>query len=151
MSTNELTWSAFLREPTNIDSLLQQGDVVLRRRDGEALRLSRDSKESDQRQALAAVARLLAPVISSAARKTLEPSVGTQLPWTRFLPDEDRRLFLSEFLEQFEACADLGDFSPLGRLLAEWKNSANAYAEGIGEELKRPVRFIGAHVPRPAR
>ncbi len=151
MPTQEVTWSAFLREPAIIEPLLARGDVVLRRRDGEPLRLSRELKDAGEREALSAAARLLAPVLSDHARKSVEKNAEGQLPWTRFLPAEDRHTFLTEFLRQFEACADLGDFSALGRLLAEWKNTAAVHAEGLAGALKRPIKTVGGRVRRPAR
>lgn len=152
MDTNqEMTWSAFLREPSSVEPLLEHGDVVLKRRDGEPLRLSRSSKGQAERQAIAAAARLLAPVLSEGAREAVEKMADVQLPWTRFLPERDRHEFVTDFLRQFEACADLGDFSALGRLLAEWKNTATAYADGLGDELKRPIAAVGERVRRPGR
>lgn len=149
MTTHEVTWSAFLREPSSIEHLLEDGDVVLKRRDAEPLRLSREPKRGTGHDALAAAARLLAPALSDEARRSIEAKASTQLPWTRFLPDADRRFFLREFLSQFEACADLGDFTALGNLLAQWKNTASLHAEGLAEELKRPIKTVGARVPRP--
>lgn len=151
MENQEVTWSAFLREPTIVEPLLKRGDVVLKRRDGEPLCLSRKSNDSGQREALAAVARLFAQALSKEARASVEKGADVQLPWTRFLPAADRHTFISEFLRQFEACADLGDFSALGRLLAEWKNTAAAHADGLAEELKRPIHSVGARVRRPRR
>ena len=81
----------------------------------------------------------------------MEDHADTQLPWTRFLPREDLRTFLEEFFRHFEACADLGDFSSLGRVLAEWKKTAALYAEGIAPKLKGPVRDVGGKVRRPGR
>ena len=48
-----------MREPTSVERWLELGDVLLRRREGETLRLSRESSDEAQRQALLAAARLL--------------------------------------------------------------------------------------------
>ena len=149
MATHELTWSAFLREPTRIEPMLEKGDVVLRRRDGEALRLCRESRRANERQALLAAARLMSAGISADHGRELGQSVPEFLPWTRFLPGAERAAFVAEFISHLEACADLGDFTALGRLLAEWKNTAAAFANGIAPELKRPVKEVGGRVPRP--
>ena len=150
MST-ELSWSAFLRQPTRIDALLKKGEVVLRRRDAEPLRISRADKDDVMRDVLAAAARLLAGVWTGTPQPALEVRAADQLPWTRFLPESDRRAFAVAFLKQFEACADLGDFSALGRLFAEWKATAAVYAEGFDAELKRPIASVGDRVRRPER
>lgn len=148
MTTHELSWSAFLREPTQVEPFLARGDVLLKRRDGDPLRLSRATDGEATRAALSAAARLLAPSDSAAYAKIAE-AMSARLPWTRFLPDVDRRTFVDEFMKEFEACADLGDFTSLGRLLSEWKATALLYAEGIADKLKRPIVKLSGRVPRP--
>lgn len=151
MATHELTWSAFLREPTRVEPMLEKGDVLLKRRDGEALRLSRESRDANTRQAIIDAVRLLRADPSAAPIRGPDQSVTNRLPWTRFLPEEDRLAFVTEFIDHLEACADLGDFTALGRLLEEWKNTAAAYADGVAPALKRPVKAVGGRVPRPGR
>lgn len=148
-TTHELTWSAFLREPTLVDPLLAKGDVLLKRRDAEPLRLSRATGDDATRDALSTAARLLAPAAGEEMREKLDRDVDARLPWTRFLPDADRKLFVKEFVREFEACADLGDFTSLGRLLVEWKNTASLHAEGLAAVLKRPITKVGKRVARP--
>ena len=151
MITTEVTWSSFLREPTSVERLLERGDVLLRRRDGEPLRLTRAAGDENAREALATLARLLtAPVLREALHE-IEQHLDGRLPWTRFLPAQDRSAFVREFVHAFEACADLGDYTALGRLLVEWKNTAAAYAAGDAVRLKRPLRGLGPRVPRPGR
>lgn len=151
MTTHELTWSAFLREPTLVEPLLAKGDVLLKRRDAEPLRLTRASGDEATRDALSTAARLLAPGAGEVRGEDVERQVDARLPWTRFLPNEDRRLFVTAFVREFEACADLGDFTSLGRLLIEWKNTASLHAEGLAEILKRPIAKVGGRVPRPRK
>jgi hypothetical protein len=146
---HELNWSAFLREPTSVEPLLEKGDVLLKRRDGEALLLSRASRSEDERQAISSAARLVGAGLASGRDQELSQRIADRLPWTRFLPEADRAEFAREFLGHLEACADLGDFTALARLLAEWKNTAVAFAEGVGHELARPVKHVGGRVRRP--
>ncbi|MDP2339351.1 MAG: hypothetical protein Q8O67_00220 [Deltaproteobacteria bacterium] len=150
MTTHELTWSAFLREPTLVEPLLAKGDVLLKRRDAEPLRLTRASGDEATRDALSTAARLLAPAAGD-ERANVEEHLDARLPWTRFLPQEDRKLFAKEFVREFEACADLGDFTSLGRMLADWKNTASLHAEGLAEILTRPVPKVGGRVSRPRK
>jgi hypothetical protein len=151
MAAHEMNWSAFLREPSSIEPMLEKGDVVLKRRDGEPLRISRQSKSADVHQALLAAVRLLSSGGSASHVRELGRSVTERLPWTRFLPEADRAAFVAEFVSHLEACADLGDFTALGRLFAEWKNTAAAFADGLAPELKRPVKEVGGRVPRPGQ
>jgi hypothetical protein len=145
MSTHEVTWSSFLREPSSVERWLERGDVLLRRREGEALRLTRDSNDASQREALLAAVRLL----QGGAPHLDDAETTSRLPWTRFLPDADRRSFLSEFLSSLEACVDLGEFAALGRLVEDWKATASLHAEGLARRLKQPIRESGGKVRRP--
>jgi len=151
MAAHELTWSSFLREPTSVERWLKQGDVLLRRREGETLRLSRESTDTSQREALLAAVRLLTLGAEHEKQKLEldDAEIAARLPWTRFLPDVERRAFASEFLSMLEACADLGDFAALGRLLEDWRATASLHAEGLAGRLKGPLGDLGAKVPRP--
>lgn len=151
MGARELTWSTFLREPTSVEPLLKTGDVLLRRREGETLRLSRESSDSAQRDALMTAVRLLTLGAASARGQFRldEAKVAQRLPWTRFLSDSDRAAFVDEFLRTLEACADLGEFAALGRLVEDWKATASLHAEGLGAGLKKPIREVGGKVSRP--
>lgn len=151
MSAHELTWSSFLREPTSVDRWLVRGDVLLRRRDGETLRLSRESSDAAQREALWAAVRLLTLGAANAKKKLEleETQIAERLPWTRFLPAGSRTQFVAEFLSTLEACADLGEFAALGRLVDDWKATASLHSEGLAERLKGPISRVGARVPRP--
>lgn len=86
------------------------------------------------------------------AKKKLEldeAQIAERLPWTRFLPAGSRIQFVAEFLSTLEACADLGEFAALGRLVEDWKATASLHAEGLAERLKGPISRVGARVPRP--
>lgn len=151
MSAHELTWSSFLREPTSVERWLARGDVILKRREGESLRLSRASSDAAQREALLAAVRLLTLGASRAKGQVRlgDEEIAERLPWTRFLPAADRQRFVAEFLRTLEACADLGEFAALSRLVDEWKATASLHAEGIAGRLKGPLREVGSKVPRP--
>ncbi len=78
-----------------------------------------------------------------------EDEIAERLPWTRFLPPSDRKAFLVEFLGTLEACADLGEFAAVGRLVDDWKATASLHAEGLAGRLKGPLRVSASKVPRP--
>jgi hypothetical protein len=151
MGAHEVTWSSFLREPTSVERWLERGDVLLRRREGETLRLSRESSDAAQREALSAAVRLLTLGAANAkgSLKLNEAQIAERLPWTRFLPVGSRAQFVAEFLGMLEACADLGEFAALGRLIKDWKATASLHAEGLAERLKGPISSVGAKVSRP--
>jgi hypothetical protein len=151
MAAHELTWSKFLREPTSVEQWLERGDVLLKRREGETLRLSREPRDTAQRDALLMAIRLL----TLSASKALElgdvsaRDSAKALPWTRFLSKSDRRAFVRDFLDCLEACADLGDFAALGRLLEDWKATAALHAEGLAPRLRGAIKSAGSKVSRP--
>jgi hypothetical protein len=150
MSVHEVTWSSFLREPTQVEKWLERGDVLLKRREGATLRLSRETREAAQKEALVAAVRLLVGTASPAESAAFDQAtVATRLPWTRFLPPADRERFAAEFLSTLEACADLGEFSALGRLLADWRATASLHADGTASQLTRPLEDFGRKVRRP--
>ncbi len=147
MEPRELTWSTFLRDPTKIDRLLQRGDVVLRRRRGESLRLSRASNQLPHDELLTAAAEVLSVLVRVSPPDPKH--LSEEMRWTSFLPPRDRREFLEEFIASLGACAELGTFDPVARLLADWKRTAQLHAEGLADSLKRPISSVGGRVQRP--
>ncbi len=131
-----------------VDPLLRKGSVLLRRRDGEPLRLSREASDDSEHQALVAAMRLLAGAASAKGRVG-DKDLQARLPWTRFLPEADRRTFLAEFMANLEACADLGEFAALGRLVENWRATAALHADGTARHLRAPIKEVGARVRRP--
>jgi hypothetical protein len=151
MSFQEVSWSAFLREPSQVEPMLERGDVLLRRRDAEPLRLTLSSRQDHEHEVMKTAARLVASVLANPSRGFNPKTAEDQLPWTRFLPPKDRELFVTEFLKHFEACADIGDFTSVGRLLAEWKNTALVHADGLADRLSKPIKETGPKVRRPGK
>jgi hypothetical protein len=146
-----MTWSSFLREPSAVEGWLEEGEVVLKRRDGPSLVLARDSQTGEEQTALSDAARLFAAGLKSQSPAEVAALASVSLPWTRFLPEGERRQFVQEFVDTLEACADLGDFSAFAHLVAGWRSTARAHSEGLADELQRPVRDIGPKVPRPRK
>ncbi len=56
--------------------------------------------------------------------------------------------FVEEFLDRFEACADLGEFGSLAQLLVEWRNTASLHAEGRAGRLKEPIPKVSEFAVR---
>ena len=151
MARHEINWSTFLREPSTVEGWLDDGEVVLKRRDGPPLVLARDTPPGEERTALSDAARLFSAGLKAQRPTELAGLAASSLPWTRFLPDHMRQAFVQEFVETLEACADVGDFSAFAHLVAGWRSTARAYAEGISGELQRPIPEVGKKVPRPRR
>jgi len=148
------SWSDFIREPTRVLPRLEQGgDVVLRRRDGESVVLSMQSRANRSQLGTELAARFVSEIFKSnaspevAARATLE----SRYPWVRFLPADARASFLREFLTTLEACASVGNMTRLAEMIADWKATAEIYSDPkLAAELSRPLTGTGTPVRRPA-
>lgn len=151
MATTEANFSDLLRHPHEVLDRLRDGDVVLRRRDGEALVLSSAARNQGSREALALVAHLLGEVARlDASGAVLRRALAEQFPWSRFLPEADREAFFGEFVDTARACADVDTLEPLLQMVHEWKETARVHADpALVEELRRPGAGDGDVVAAP--
>ncbi len=151
MAPTEHTLSFLLRNSGAVLAEAQQRDVVLHRRDGEDLLLSPLARERGVRDSLGIAARVLKAVLAEGdTRSAVAVRVVDELPWTHFLPSDDRERFLDEFATTAAACVETETFEPLARLLRDWRATAEIYAtpemrtvmdsrhEGVAIPLRRP-------------
>jgi hypothetical protein len=66
------------------------------------------------------------PVLRSQYLLDILPQV---FPWLRFLPDDDRTKFAQELVDVMEAGKELGTPAPALQLIAEWRHTAEVYAD----------------------
>ncbi|MDP9404036.1 MAG: DUF6247 family protein [Actinomycetota bacterium] len=150
MRVTERSFSDLLRHPKDVAADVEDGDVVLRRRDEPDLWLSSVEREAGRAEAFAAVARALRnlAVHSPAA---LGDALGEAFPWMEFLPAADRRLFVEEFSRVVTAAAELDNVAPLSQLLREWRATAEVHADPkLGRRLRRSLEATGEAVTPPA-
>ncbi len=147
--SEELTLSTFLRNPTEVLARLDHGDVVLRRRDARALRLSLEGRSRDRDAGTALVARMLAELVKEdVGRDALSAALQRSLAWVDLLPRHARDEFVAEFLRTVEACAEIGAHAPLMQLLREWHETAAIYADPeLTRTLTRPLPGDAGPVP----
>lgn len=63
-----------------------------------------------------------------------------QLPWVAFLPQADRRLFVTEITDTLRACASIGRFTALAVLIEDWKSTAVVWSDPeLAESLRADV------------
>lgn len=151
MSLAEHTFTHMLRNSGEVLAEVERRDVVLRRRDGEDLFLGLRSREESVRDALGVLARLL--VAASAdpeTRNRVADALAASLPWTGFLPDDERVEFVNALASTSAACVELDTFEPLAHLIGGWRATAEAHANpelaallsmprsGPAVKLKRP-------------
>lgn len=127
--TTTRTLSQFVQTPTQVIADLEQGDVVLTRRGGASLRLSKADKVDGEAKAVSALAQLIGASLDDAAADRMVDHLGEALPWIEFLPHERRREFLKSFLRLARACASVKSFDRLGIFLESWQATAAAYAD----------------------
>ena len=143
----EHTLSYLLRNSGDVIAEVEHQDVVLRRRDGADLILGLRSREESVRTALGVLARLLvAASLDPATRDRVASALIASLPWTSFLPDEERAEFFQELTAKAAACVELDTFEPLARLIDGWRATAEVY--GVPElRAKLEVERTGPAVP----
>ncbi|MFT4187828.1 MAG: hypothetical protein QM621_04535 [Aeromicrobium sp.] len=134
--TTTATLSALLRQPNTVIRALDEGDVVITRRDGEALRLSKDTNATADQEMVAAFAQLIAATVQdqSVAERIAENLVGP-FPWIEFLDEDSRRDFAGEFLRTARACASVGRFDRLAAVVGNWRETAEVLSLGLQHQL----------------
>lgn len=153
MSRAVESWSDFLREPTRVLPQIERGEeVILRRRDGGALRLALESEAQAAEVGTEIAALVLAKALPGMDLTFLAEVLRPRLPWTRFLPAPALEEFAREFAETLEACASIGNMNRISEVLSDWKATAEIYADpALASDLRRPLPGTDTRVPRPAR
>lgn len=153
----ERSLTDMLRSSGDVLREAEQHDVLLRRRDGADMLLVEAKRAEALRDGFADAARIIASLSADRAQM-VDSLVGTlplALPWTQFLPEEDRREFLREFAATAAACAETGAFEPLAQFSREWRATALVYASPeIYAQLSDPAddewrESEAALIPRP--
>jgi hypothetical protein len=145
MSLAEHTFTYMLRNSGDVLAEVEHRDVVLRRRDGEDLFLGLRSREESVRDALGVLARLLlAASVDPDTRQRVASALSASLPWTTFLPDEERAEFFEALTATAAACVELDTFEPLAHLIDGWRATAQVHAK---PEL---AKLLGATHAGPA-
>lgn len=150
MRVTEHPFSDLLRRPKAVTEDVEEGDVLLRRRDEPDLRLSRADREAHRAEAFVALGRALRnlAVHNSSA---LGEALGDAFPWLEFLPAADRQEFLDEFTRVVTAAAAVDNYEPLTQLVREWRATAEVHADPkLAKRLRRPLDASGDPVALPA-
>jgi hypothetical protein len=150
MRVIEHAFSDLLRRPKDVTDDLEEGDVLLRRRDEPDLRLSRADREVHRAEAFSALGRALRNLAVHNAG-ALSDALADAFPWIEFLPARDRRMFLDEFSRVVTAAASVDNYEPLAQLVREWRATAEIHADPkLARRLRRPLDASGDHVAVPA-
>ncbi|HEY7273158.1 MAG TPA: hypothetical protein VH502_10520 [Actinoplanes sp.] len=143
-------FSDLLRQPTETaERVFRTRAVRLRRRDAADLVLMSADRADAEGQVIDITSRILATLISRNP-EVIRDVLPVVLPWVRFLPLEDVDQLAGEFVGTAEAAAAMGNTAAISQLLAEWRHTAEIYAD---DELyqalvSQPLDDFG-EVPRP--
>ena len=150
MRVIERPFSDLLRHPKDVTIEVEEGDVVLRRRDEPDLRLTRADREAERAAAFAAFGRTLRN-LALHNPKALGEALGDAFPWLEFLPGADRRAFVEEFSRVAAAAAELDTYGPMSQLVREWRATAEIHADPtLARRLRRMTDADGARIRPPA-
>jgi hypothetical protein len=147
----ERLFSDFLRQPNDVVAELEQHDVVLRRRDAPALRLSQAHRDAEKAEAFLGVARVLRALVPLVPGP-VERAVNEGFPWAHYLPPKERAQFIDELTQGLVAAADLESFARVSRLIHAWRATAEIHANpALAARLQAPLNTTGdeASVPKP--
>jgi len=150
MRVVERPFSDLLRRPKEVADDVEEGDVLLRRRDEPDLRLTLAEREAQRAETFAAIGRTLRSLALHNA-VALGEALGEAFPWLEFLPLGDRRQFVDEFSRVVTAAGAVDNYEPMSQLVQEWRSTAEVHADPkLARRLGRPLAAVGKAVAAPA-
>jgi hypothetical protein len=148
--TVEVQWSELQRDPKGVAALADEGDVRVRRRDGAALLLIREDRVRSGSAGAVTAARALRNLFTHLSPRDRDEVLRDEFPWIDLLPEEDRAVFIGDFVHVFRASAELGDWQSLDQLVTEWKATAIVHSDrALAGLLAEPVVDDLGPVPNP--
>ncbi|GLZ41267.1 hypothetical protein [Actinokineospora sp. NBRC 105648] len=148
--TTEVQWSELQRDPKGVAALADQGDVLVRRRDGAALLLVREDRTRSAAAGSVTAARALRNVLAHLPPDIVTVALLEEFPWADVLPQEDQLQFARDFVRAFQASAELGHWSVLEQAVTEWRSTAAVHADPeLRTALSGPLGDDFGEVPTP--
>jgi hypothetical protein len=150
MATKVFPYSSFLRGPSDVLPSLEEGDVVLERRDDESLVVTRHDRYEARLFGMGVAARVLVHLVNEDPERATR-LIADEMPWLTWLPDDERATCVQQLLTNLAAGADTGTLEPFARAVTEWRDTAEVWADpelanrfrtgfpGDGPELRHPV------------
>ncbi len=149
MKIIEHQFSELLRHPKEVTNDVEEGDVLLRRRDEPDLRLSRADREIERGSAFAALGRALRN-LAAHNPAALQSALAEEFPWVELLPARDQAKFLGEFSRVVAATMELDSYQSLTQLVREWRATAEIHADPrLARRLRGSLSPSGEPVLRP--
>jgi hypothetical protein len=149
MRVIEHPFSDLLRRPNEVVDDLADRDVLLRRRDAPALRLSLAARDDERADTYALVGRTLRN-LAVHQPEAVSQAILDEFSWTTFLPDADRAEFVAELLRTVIAAGEVDNFAAVAQLLQEWRATAEIHSDPkLAARLAKPITGDGEPVPAP--
>jgi hypothetical protein len=151
----ETTFSELVNKPVRTVELLtgsRSHSIRLRRR-GDVDLVLITAPRYDQDYAVVTIAtRLFVALLRDGDAEGLMMRVLPEVfPWARFLPEDDRRQFLTELVQTMRGADDLENFAPIAQLIVEWRDTAEVHADpAVAAALSQDAGDFGA-VPPPTK
>jgi hypothetical protein len=126
----DVPFSELLHRPAVTTRRLESVRALrLRRRDAEDLALMRVDQMERDATVVDFTARLLAGLVRTGNIEALRQALPEALPWTTFLPPDDVDMLISELVDTSSGAVALDNLAPIALLLAQWRHSAEVYAD----------------------
>jgi hypothetical protein len=131
VASEDLSFTEFIQRPTAATGRLAAVRALrLRRRDADDLVVMSATRAEREREVIELIARLLRSLaLHPDGHALLQELLPEVLPWTRFLPADDRYLLVREFIDVTRAAASVDNVSPIAQLLVEWRHTAEVHAD----------------------
>lgn len=143
--TRTIQSSELSRHSREVFEAADQGPVLITRRDGEALVLTKASQANYERKGLQLAASLVAASLAPDDVPFVERLRGP-FPWLALLSSSDQDAFAQEVVSIARACASISQFDRLLLTLHSWKATAEEVAPGYtpDDELEwlEPVEAV---------
>lgn len=121
--------SELSRNSREVFKAADEGPVLITRRDGDPLVLTRASQAERDREGLELAAALVAASLAPEDRPFVE-RLHQPFPWLAFLSSTDQEAFASEAVQVARACAAVAHFDRLLLTIRAWKATAEEVAIG---------------------
>ena len=126
----ELPLSEFLHHPAATAERLNTVRAIrLRRRDSDDLTLTRADQADRDATVIDFTSRLLEGLASVGETAAIQRVLPHALPWSTFLPDDDREEMLLEIIEVAQGSTSIRNLAPMAILLEQWRHSAEIHAD----------------------
>ena len=77
-------------------------------------------------------------------------SLVDEFPWADVLPEKDQAQFVTDFVRDFQASAEMGQWTSLAQTVREWKATAAVHADPeLVAQLSSPLNDGFGAVPDP--